>query len=336
MGDDVTNEVVVYRGDTIESRHTVHVAVVDADGDVRATAGDPGFLTFARSAVKAVQAIPLVDDGVLARFDITDEELALCCASHSGEPRHVELASSILRKIGAGPEALACGPHEPFDHDAADALRAAGEAPSRLHNNCSGKHAGMLALARAHNWLLTGYHEPHHPVQQRMLIEMSRWSGVSARAIATGVDGCGVITFGLPLQKLAATFATLARGARRNDGPAARVTQAMMKYPEIVGGTKRMCTELMRVAEGRIFAKVGAEGVYCAGIPGAELGVALKVQDGAQRAAEPALLAVLRTLGVIGDDEMTKLMRWSRPDVRNTRKERVGRIESNITLVPAS
>jgi L-asparaginase II len=335
-GDEAVNEVTVWRGDTIESRHTMHVAVVSADGDLHAFAGDPEFMTFARSAVKPIQALPLIEDGVIERFGLTDEELALCCASHSGEPMHVALAASILSKIGTGAESLACGPHEPFDHDAADALRKAGEQPTRLHNNCSGKHAGMLALARARGWLLSGYHEPHHPVQQRMLVEMARWTGVSARSIATGVDGCGVVTFGVPLQRLAAAFAALARASRRNEGAGARVTQVMMRYPQIVAGTNRMCTELMRVAAGRIFVKVGAEGVYCAGVPGAEIGVAVKAQDGGQRAAETGLLAVLRTLGVLDDEEMTKLQRWSRPDVRNTRKERVGRIESNITLTPAS
>ena len=337
MGERAVHEVTVWRGDAIESRHVIHVAVAGADGGLRCAAGDPERIAFARSAVKAVQALPLIDDGVAARFGLTDREIAVCCASHSGERLHVDLATAILRKIGAGAEALACGPHMPFDDGAADALREAGAEPSRLHNNCSGKHAGMLALARYHGWPLAGYHEADHPVQQRMLAEMAKWAAVDAGSIPTGVDGCGVVTFGLSLHAMARMFASLSRATRRNEGAAARVVQSMMRHPEVVGGTSnRMCTALMQAAQGRIFAKVGAEGVYCAGVPGAELGIALKVEDGSLRAAEPALLSVLRSLNVIGDDELESLKRWSRPEIRNTRKETVGRIEANIALVSAS
>ena len=326
------NDVCVWRGNAIESRHVIHVAVIGADGELRCAAGDPEYLTFARSAVKAVQALPLLEDGVVEAFGFTEEELALCCASHSGEPRHVQLAASMLRKIGAGEEALACGPHAPFNDDAAAALRAQGTEPGRLHNNCSGKHAGMLALARHHGWPLAGYHEPEHPVQQRMLLEMAKWTGTEPSAIATGVDGCGVVTFGLPLSGLARMFAALARDTRRNNGAPARVVGAMLRHPGLVAGAGRMCTALMEVSAGRIFAKVGAEGVYCAGVPGAELGVALKVQDGSLRAAEPALLAVLHQLGVLSAAELEELRRWSAPEIRNTRRERVGHIESCIDL----
>jgi L-asparaginase II len=238
----------------------------------------------------------------------------------------------MLRKIGAGVEALACGPHAPFHEVSAEALRSQGIEPSRLHNNCSGKHAGMLALARHHGWPLADYHEAEHPVQQRMLAEIAEWSGVSKDTIALGVDGCGVVTFGVPLSGLARMFASLATASRRNVGAPARVIDAMLRNPGLVAGTKRMCTALMEVSGGRIFAKVGAEGVYCAGIPGAELGVALKVQDGSLRAAEPALLAVLHQLGVLSAPEMEELRRWSSPEIRNTRKERVGHIETRVDL----
>ena len=330
------SEVRVWRGGIIESRHRVHVAVVGAGGALRCSAGDPGLIAFARSAVKPVQAVPLLEDGVAERFQLSPRELAICCASHSGEPMHVEAAAGILRKIGAGEESLACGPHAPFDADAAEALRAEGRAPGRLHNNCSGKHAGMLALARHHGWPLVGYQELEHPVQQRMLAEMARWSGVEAGSIATGVDGCGVVTFGLPLTGMARMFAALAAGARRNEAPGAVVVRAMVTHPELVAGTHRMCTALMKASHGRIFAKVGAEGVYCAGIPGAELGVALKVEDGAVRAAEPALLSVLQRLGVLNPDELAELEQWSQPPITNTRQERVGHIDALIELESAT
>ncbi len=328
-------EVRVWRGTEVESRHRVHVAIVGGDGGIRSFAGDPGLRVFARSAVKPIQAIPLIEDGVADRFGFTASELALCCASHSGEPLHVELAAGMLAKIGAGEDDLACGPHAPFDHAAEEALRAAGREPGRLHNNCSGKHAGMLALARRHDWPLAGYQELEHPVQQRMLAEMARWGGVPLDSIAAGVDGCGVVTFGLPLQSLAAMFASLAAASRGNDGAAARVVQAMLENPDVVAGSGRMCTALIKASRGRVFAKVGAEGVYCAGVPDAGLGIALKVEDGAVRAAEPALLHVLHLLGVLGAEELAALARWSQPEIRNTRMERVGYMDTVIDLQDA-
>ena len=324
--------IEVRRGDTVESRHHVHIAVVDGNGRLRAHAGDAGLVAFARSAIKPIQAVPLIEDGVADRFGFTEAEVALCCASHSGEPRHVSGVDAMLRKIGAMEEALACGPHEPLGRQAAlDLLRQRVE-PTRVHNNCSGKHTGMLGLARAHGWSLTGYHEAGHPVQERMQQELARWAEVSADDMETAVDGCGVVTFALPILRFARAFARLAAAARRGDDAPARIVQAMTRNPEYVAGTERLCTELMRVARGRIFAKVGAEGVYCAGVPGAELGIALKVEDGAVRAAEPALIATLHALAVISDDEVAELARFAEPDVTNTRGEKVGMLRARIRL----
>lgn len=325
----------VLRGGFVESVHRVSVAVVDPAGALRARAGARRCIVFARSAVKPVQAVPLVADGVAERFGWGAPELALACASHSGEVRHVERARSMLSSLGLGEGALACGAQTPLGAAAARALRERGEKPTRLHNNCSGKHAGMLALAAAHGWPLRGYHEAEHPVQLRMLQEVSRWSDVATDRIDVAVDGCGVATFALPLRGLALTFARLALAARSRDRPAARLVHAMTQYPELVGGTDRLCTELMRVTRGRIFAKVGAEGVYCAGVPGAEIGVALKVEDGARRAAEPALIEVLRLLGLLTDEDMGQLDRYARPDVMNTRADTVGSLRAQIELETA-
>jgi L-asparaginase II len=327
--------VEVWRGGMAESRHHVAVAVVDAEGRLRARARDAGMAVFARSGVKPLQALPLVEDGVAERFGLTAAELAIACASHSGEARHVEAARSLLKKAGVDESALACGVHPPFDAASARALRQRGDAPARIHNNCSGKHAGMLALSRAHGWPIEGYHEAGHPAQQRMTTELARWSGVAASDLTLAVDGCGVVTFALPLHRLAAAFARFGRAARcRDEGPA-RITEAMTVHPELVGGTERLCTELMRVTAGRLLAKVGAEGVYCAGVPGAELGIALKVEDGARRAAEPALLAVLGGLGLITEAEAAELERFARPAVLNTRGEVVGMVRAHIELEAA-
>ena len=326
--------IEIRRGGVVESVHRVCIAVVDGSGRLRASAGDARHPAFARSAVKPIQAVPVVEDGAAQQFQMSDRELALCCASHSGEARHVETVAAMLRRLGLGEEALACGPQEPRHSPSAQALRAAGRSAGRLHNNCSGKHAGMLALARVRGWPTTGYHREDHPVQQRMLHEMARWTGVRVEDIPTAVDGCGVITFGLTVEALAGAFARMAAGTRHGDDVVARIVGAMVKWPDFVAGAGRLCTRLMSVAGGRIFAKVGAEGVYCAGIPGAELGVALKVEDGAMRAAEPALLATLRVLDVLSADEIAQLADFAEPDVLNTRGERVGEVRAIVSLVP--
>ena len=327
-----TSCIEVWRGDTIESRHRLHIAVYDGSGAMRAHSGNPGQVTFARSAIKPLQALPLIDDDVMTRYGFNDTELALACASHSGEMRHVEGVRSMLRKIDLDEDDLACGAHEPFNDAASRALRERGEEPGRVHNNCSGKHAGMLALASAHGWQTQGYHEADHPVQQRMLRELCEWTDVADVDIGIAVDGCGVATFALPISGLALAFARLAGSAREHHGAAARVVAAMITSPEMVGGTGRLCTQLMRVTGGRVFAKVGAEGLYCAGIPGAELGLAIKVEDGAKRAAEPALIAVLRVLGLLTDEETAALDGFAQPIIYNTRREEVGELRANVML----
>lgn len=332
---ETTASIEVLRGGLVESVHRVSVAVVDPDGALRAHAGRPDLVVFARSAVKPVQAIPVVADGAVERFGWGLPELALACASHSGEPRHVDIVARMLASMGLNEDALACGAHAPFNRPAARALRERGEQPTRLHNNCSGKHAAMLAFAAAHGWPLDGYHAAEHPVQLRMLQEVAHWSGVATDRIDVAVDGCGVATFALPLDALALTFARLAVSYRGETAPAGRVIRAMTTHPELVGGSDRLCTELMRTTRGRIFAKVGAEGVYCAGVPGAELGIAVKVEDGAKRATEPALIEVLRLLGLLTDEDMGQLDRYASPDVMNTRAEVVGSLRARIELETA-
>ena len=325
--------VEVTRGGRVESVHGVDVAVArDGGGRLAARAGSPDRVVFARSAVKPFQALPLVEDGVLARYGLGPEALALACASHSGEPRHVAVARSMLEAIGLPESALACGPHPPFDDGAANALRAAGEKPGRIHNNCSGKHAGMLALASAHGWPTDGYHEAGHPVQERMLDEIARWSGVDRSAIGTGVDGCGVVTFALPLRGLARAFAALAAAAEAGEAGPVAVVEAMTRHPFLVGGTDRLCTRLMEVTEGRVLAKVGAEGVYGAVDLDEGTGIGLKARDGAKRAGEVALLGVLEALGALRPGELDALGRWASPDVRNTRSEVVGGMRAVVEL----
>ncbi|HEX6748914.1 MAG TPA: asparaginase [Longimicrobium sp.] len=332
MGEAMDCTVEVTRGAVVESRHRIHAAVVDADGRLRAFAGDPDLVTFFRSAAKPLQALPLVEDGAFDRFGLTLEELALCCGSHSGSAEHTRVVAGILEKAAVTSDALACGPHPPFDDEARRALAEAHLEPGRVHNNCSGKHAGMMMLARARGWDPADYHRPEHPVQQRMLTEISRWTRMPVEAVALATDGCGVVCFALPLRQMALSFAGFAAAVRAGERSPALVFEAMTAHPVMVAGEGRICTELMRQAAGRLFAKVGAEGVYCVGVPGAELGIALKVEDGAARAVAPAILGILRELDLISEDDFGALHHHAYPELLNTRGEPVGQIRPSISL----
>jgi L-asparaginase II len=333
VGRAVTESAVeVIRGRTLESRHRVHIAIAQADPGLVAWCGDAACVSYVRSAIKMFQVLPLVEDGGLAQFGLTDQELAVCTASHNGESFHVAAARSILRKAGVAEDALACGPHPPMHDGAADALTVAGDRPGRIHNNCSGKHAGMLALAQLKQWPIDGYHLLEHPLQQRVLATLVRWTGVAADRMEIAVDGCGLPTFALPLDSMALACARMAAAAGDRDTASARVIAAMTAHPEYVAGTDRLCTDLMRATNGRVFAKVGAEGYYCAGVPGRQLGIALKVEDGAKRASEPALLAALGLLDVLSHAELDGLAKYFRPVVVNTRGEHVGEIRASLDL----
>jgi len=318
------------RGDVVESTHRVHVAVVHADDGLVASAGNPAHQSFVRSSIKMFQALPLVEGGGVERFQLTGEELALCTASHGGEPFHVSAARSILAKALVTEAALACGPHLPMHEPSAEALARAGETPGRIHNNCSGKHAGMLAHCVQQQWVTGGYHRFSHPMQQRVVSTLSRYTRVDSSEFDKGIDGCGLPTFALPLDAVAEGCARFAAAAADAEPAPATLYNAMVMHPEYVAGTDRLDTDLMRMANRRLFAKVGAEGFYCAGIPAMKLGVALKVEDGAKRAAEPALLSVLHRLSAIGSAELEQLVRYGRPDILNTRNEIVGHLRVDL------
>jgi L-asparaginase II len=263
--------VAVRRGETVESRHRVHAVAVQ-DGAVIAEAGEGGFVTFLRSAAKPIQALPLTR--ALPEFE--EEELAIACASHQALPEQLAAVRSLLRRAPAGEDELECGP--------------AGDPPEPVKHNCSGKHAGMLALCRAHGWDSRGYRLPDHPCQRTMLAEVARAADLAEDELQTAVDGCGVVTFALPLERMALAFARL----ERLDG-GDRVAAAMRAHPGLIRGPGGIDTTLMRAREGWI-AKGGAEGLMCAAGPSG-LGVALKIEDGSARAVGPAVAAFLARLG---------------------------------------
>jgi L-asparaginase II len=296
-----------------------------------ASLGNATRQTYYRSAAKPLQALPLVEEGIADRFGITPAELALCCASHEAEGAHLAGVRSILAKAGADESFLHCGPHAPLGEEAARKLASAGVEPAPIHNNCSGKHAGMVALAIGMGWDPRDYHSIEHPVQQRMLAEIVRWTALDATRIATGIDGCGVTCFAVPLDVMAASFARFAEAACREGGPR-RIVEAMTSHPFMVGGSGRACTDIMLAAGDRVFVKLGAEGVYGGALRGRGIGFALKVADGARRAVEVALVHLLDELGLIGPDQLDALRSHGRPEVRNTRDQVVGDILPRFSL----
>jgi L-asparaginase II len=319
-------DVVATRGNEVESRHRVHAAVV-GDGDALvAVAHDPGLVSSWRSCAKPFQIMPFVESGGFDELRWGDDQLALACASHGGEPEHVALAQKMLNDIGLEEGDLACGPHDPLSSRGMKLLRESGARLSRLHNNCSGKHAAMLARAHTAGWPTYGYERRDHEVQRSCLASCAGWAGMSESDIGQAVDGCGVVAFALPLENMARAWSRLARAAREGAEVPSRVVHAMRTRPFLVGGTDRFDTILMEETNGRAVAKIGAEGVHCVAVPDLGLGLAVKVDDGAQRAQFPAVLRILQQFDVLPAHLPQRLDELLRRPLRNTRGEVVGEI----------
>jgi L-asparaginase II len=328
--------VEIRRGDMVESRHRGAAAVVDAAGRIVLRWGDIERPVYARSAVKPVQALPLVESGAADRFGLGDRELALACASHHGEPAHVAAVRSWLQRVGLGPDDLECGSHLPYDAAAAHALIRAGERPCPLHSNCSGKHTGFLATARHFGEPTRGYIDADHPVQRRVSQAIAEMSGLDLAAAPRGVDGCGIPVIGLPLHGLARAMARMAdpAGLPTERGEAAkRLLVAMAAKPLMVDGTGGFATVLMQEAGERAVVKPGAEGVFCAALPGLGYGVALKIADGAGRASEVAMGAILERLGIFEGEASPALAALLRPVLRNVAGREVGSIRPAAALM---
>ena len=335
--------VEVKRGSITESRHRGHIVVVDPDGNIIGSVGAPENVTYLRSSAKPLQALPLLISGAAERFDFTDREVALACGSHNGEPIHTELAASMLRKMGLGPEALHCGAHEPYGTEAALELRTRGEQPNALHNNCSGKHAGMLATALHLGAPIDNYESPENPVQKAIADAVSLFSGVAVTDMAVGVDGCAVPAFGITMKAMALAYVRLvsppASFDKKTREACERIVRVMSAYPELIGGTSdRLDTELMRAAPRRLISKVGADGVYTAGIRPSEewpkgFGLALKIEDGDDKYARPTVvIESLRQLGVLRDESLEAVAKYAFFPVKNRRGDVVGEITASFDL----
>jgi L-asparaginase II len=339
----VTILASVYRGAYRESFHTGSIAVVDSHGRLLALAGDPNSRTSLRSAAKPFQGIPLLEYGGADEFDLSPEEIALTCASHGGEPMHVSTAAAMLRKGELDESDLLCGAHMPYDEKAAAELRAAGEEPSPLHNNCSGKHAGMLLATRVMDVPSARYIDAEHPLQVLMRSTLAEFAGVPIDAVAFAIDGCGVPAFFLSLYRVAFAYARLMAGAvERYADSGARVVEAMTSCPQYVAGGWSITTPLMRAFGGELLAKEGAEGLYAMALSpsltgrlevadDAAVGIALKVNDGSMtRGRDPVILKTLELLGL--DVTAPELQRYREWLLRNVAGTLVGEVRAEFEL----
>lgn len=336
----MTNPVLVEvtRGRHVESRHAGAVAVVDAQGKTVLSIGDIDLPVFPRSAVKALQALPLVASVAVERYGLTDAEIALACASHSGEPAHASTAAGVLAKLGRDVGCLECGSHWPMDQKAARELAVTGAEPSALHNNCSGKHSGFVCLACAMDVDPTGYVRPDHKVQVTVRGALQEMTGATHSVENHGIDGCSIPSYPVPLRALALGFAKFGTGTNMPTDfarAAVRIRAAVASNPFMVAGTQRFDTRMMEALGARVFMKTGAEGVYCASFPELGYGVAIKCDDGAGRAAEIAMASIIRNFLSLDEREAQLLEEATMPIQKNWNGLAVGRMKPTEAFASA-
>lgn len=323
--------VEVWRGEHVESRHRAAIAIAEPSGKLQLAIGDVDAFVFPRSAIKPFQAVPLIESGAADDLSLGFQEIAVACASHNGESAHTGLVSDWLSRIALSTDDLGCGPQRPQDRATAEALVRQGLEPGRVHNNCSGKHTGMLTVAKHLGEPTSGYLDQDHPVQKRSRAVLSELCD-GALLDPPGTDGCGVPTWPVALRNLATAAARLGVAGDK-DGPRNRalhrVGQAMRAEPFLVAGTGRCCTAIMQAVPG-VLAKTGAEGVYLLAVPEKQVGVALKVEDGATRAAQMLTANLLGRLGVLDSAAKGALDRFLNPVLRNFAGTKVG----HLTLAP--
>jgi L-asparaginase II len=342
MQDESPILVEVRRGAIVESRHRGAITVSDPDGIILAALGDDGFITSTRSTIKPIQAIPFITGGAADHFSVDERELAVVCASHEGEPIHTETVAGMLARAGLDESDLRCGAQAPYNQETARSLEAAGQPFTQLHNNCSGKHTGMLLTAVFCGLSLDDYTSVEHPVQRAIISTFVRMAGVD-ESLPTAIDGCAAPTFGVPLRSLAAAFARLVNPTDADSSATAirRIVTAMINHPEMIGGTKgRFDTELLRAGHGKLICKIGAEASYSVGVlpcerfPGGA-GIAFKMEDGSYRGLGPVVVETLSQLGVLNDEEVKQLATFHRPTVENRRGDTVGDVRAVFELKPS-
>ena len=339
--------VEIIRGGVVESVHHGSIAVADPQGRLLASWGDPETVTFLRSSAKPFQALPLLESGAADRFGLTDREIALACASHSGTDEHLEVLAEMLTKIGADEDDLGCGSHMPFDSESARRLREGGEDPTPKYHNCSGKHAGMLALSLFLEEPMEDYLEEDHPTQEWILRAFSAMCGLNPEQVTVGVDGCSAPNFAVPLRAAAAGYARLVdpdKLSEQRAGACRRITEAMAAHPVLVAGPGLFDTRLMQAAGGKWISKGGAEGYQAFALPAgawgegrgsSACGVAIKIADGniGRRAGAPVAIELLRQIGAIGPEVSSELEDLAAPrPITNHRGTKVGELRTAFEL----
>lgn len=328
----------VIRGETVESVHSGHLSIIDGDSNRRTSIGDPSTVTFFRSACKALQLIPCITSGAADAYSFTDEEIALACASHSGEPQHLRVVGQMLDKAGLTIDDLGCGAHAPFNEAESHRLLRAGYKPTQLHNNCSGKHAAMLAFAKHIGASIDDYLSPDNRIQKRILKCIADFTEVSETEIAIGIDGCAAPNFAVPIYAMATSVINLllpAKFPEATEKACQRIVAAMLAHPELIGGSTRLDTMLMQAAPNKLISKVGADGVWLCGVLPCEqyptgLGIALKVADGDDHRGRPVVaVEILRQLGILLQDDLSEV---SPMPIRNRRGDVVGNVSASIDL----
>ena len=328
----------VIRGETVESIHRGHFIVIDGEGKTVASAGDPSTVTFFRSSAKPFQAIPFLTSGAADAFGFTEDEIAMSVASHSGEAMHVERAARMLKKIGLEESDLKCGVHPPFYAQEAERMLRYGKEPTQLHNNCSGKHAAMLAFAKHIGENIKTYNTAENRIQKRILRCVADFTEIPEEQIAIGIDGCAVPNFALPVAAMATSFINLISPSKFPEATQTAcswIVSSMIEFPELIGGTERLDTMLMQAAPGKIISKVGADGVWLCGVLPNEnwptgLGIALKVEDGDDHRARPVVATeILRQLYVFTSNNLSEV---SPMPMKNRRGEIVGRVEPSVVI----
>ncbi|HEY0061986.1 MAG TPA: asparaginase [Telluria sp.] len=325
-------------GFCVENVHLGSVAVVDARGKLLWSAGNLDAMVFTRSALKPFQALPFVLDDGPARYGLRSEELALLCASHSGEEPHLQAVQSILNKIGLDETHLACGCHTPLFYDSLGVPVPPGQIWRPVHHNCSGKHSGFLAWCRLHGAPTAAYVDPAHPLQQRIRASLAELTGMPADKMPVGMDGCSAPNYAMPLARLANLYARLAQGSADPVHGAAMgdLFYAMSGHPDYVSGQARADLAYMRAGQGDWVSKIGADAVQTIGIRSAGLGIAIKIADGAKHVLQSATFSVLDQLGVMNSAQRALLDAYRSPSLRNARGAEVGAIRPVFTLQPAA
>lgn len=320
-------EVQVTRGNFVESRHYVAAVVVDEDRDIIESFGSRDLLVSPRSAIKMLQAISFVESGAIEKFSLTPKHLAFACSSHVGEPDHLKLAHDWREQLGLQMENFVCGAHWPYHEASAHALIRQGLRPTSEHNNCSGKHLGILSSCLALGIDVKNYGDPKHPIQKRLRELMTELTGADHEAAPWGVDGCGIPTHAISLKSIAFGMSHMIRDGKYKKS-IDRIVAAIRAEPFYIAGSQEFATLLIGATDGRVMAKVGAEGVYTGFIPQSGRAFAFKAQDGASRAAEMALCHWLENRGLVSENEVSKMQKFFRADVKNWRGLAVGKIRA--------